>query len=146
MVIDEESYAYLKKISKFVENRKLNKNIEVSNLSGINFQLNCNLYDLLYEKLSKSKYSKKMSSQILVFEKGKDKFVNLSLEDQCTLLSNALVLFACRPGDTDLTLIGGAGRAGTYKFSGNITKIENIFLINQSITGIFENKINLAAL
>lgn len=146
LIVDDKSYTYFKAVIKFNENRKANKNIRVSPLSKITKEGNSYCFDLLYNKLVNSIYSKKLSSQIAVFENGREKFVNLSLEDQCAFLANALVLFSCVAGTTDLSLIGGASQAGQYKFSGNITKTNNIFLINQSVTGIFENRIDLAAL
>lgn len=146
LVVNNEIYEYLKAVTKYYENQKLNKNLKVSNLSIISKDKNLECFDLFLNKLIITIYSKKLSSQIPVFENGRDKFIELSLENQCIFLANALVLFSCVAGTTDLSLIGGASQAGQFKFSGNITKMNDIKLVNQSITGVFENKIDLAAL
>ncbi len=146
LLVPEEIYCYFKKIDKFVARSKVERNAKISPLQKITKEENLAVYDCFLDKLENSKYNKKLSSQIATFKNGRERFVELSLEDQCRFLANAVVLFQCVPGDTDLSLIGGASRAGQYKMGSNITKQENIKLINQSITGIFENVVDLAAL
>ena len=43
----------------------------------------------------------------------------------------------------DLTLIGGAAISGKMLISKNITDSNECFLINQSVTGLYENRIDL---
>ncbi len=146
LVVPEDIYCYFKKIDKFVARSKVEKNARISPLQKITAEENLAVYDCFLDKIKNTKYGKKLGSQVATFEKGRDIFLTLSLEDQCRFLANAVVLFQCVPGDADLSLIRGGGRAGTYCVNGNITKQKNIKLVNQSITGIFENVIDLAAL
>ena len=46
----------------------------------------------------------------------------------------------------NLKLIGGPGSAGTIKINNNITNVEQISIINQSPTGIYEQEIDLKTL
>lgn len=146
LVVPEETYCYFKKVDKFVARSKVEKNAKISPLQKITVEENFAVYDCFLDKIKNTKYGKKLRSQEATFEKGRDIFKTLSLEDQCRFLANAVVLFQCVPGTADLTLIGGKSQAGGYTIGMNITKQKNIKLINQSITGIFENTIDLAAL
>lgn len=146
LVTPEEIYCYFKKVDKFVTRSKVEKNAKISPLQKITVEENMVVYDCFLDKIKNTKYRKKLRSQEATFEKGRDIFKALSVEDQCRFLANAVVLFQCVPGTADLTLIGGKSQAGGYTLGMNITKQENIKLINQSITGIFENTIDLAAL
>ena len=87
-----------------------------------------------------------MSAQIDALENGKEKFVHLSKVQQCLVLNEILHLFQCRSVLSDFTLIGGFKRAGTIRLNSNISKLERVFLINQSITGFYEQVIDLKAL
>lgn len=146
LVVPETIYCYFKKIDKFVARSKVEKNASISPLQKITVEENLAVYDCFLDKIKNTKYGKKLHSQEATFEKGREVFKDLSVEDQCRFLANAVVLFQCVPGDANLSLIKGSGRAGTYIVNGDITKQKNIKLINQSITGIFENTIDLAAL
>ena len=53
------------------------------------------------------------------------------------------MLFVCKPVTADLTLINGSKIAGNMALSKNITNAKSAFLIHQSITGLFEQKIDL---
>lgn len=146
LVISEENYAYFKKLDVFYERLKQNKNLKVSALSPINKDRNNLVYEELQNKLSNSKYSNKLSSQVEIFDSGKERFNALSLEEQVEFLEKAVVLFRCVPGSADLKLIGGSSQAGVFYQPMNISAKSKIYLVNQSITGIFENIIDLAAL
>ncbi len=146
LVISDENYAYFKKLDVFYERLKQKKNLKVSVLSPINKERNLLVYEELQDKLLNSKYSKKLSPQITIFESGKERFMQLSLEEQVIFLENAVVLFRCVPGSADLTLIGGSGQSGVFMQPMNIATDKSVYLVNQSITGIFENTIDLAAL
>ncbi len=146
LLVPEDIYCYFKKIDKFVARSKVEKNARISPLQKITTEENLVVYDCFLDKIKNTKYGKKLGSQVATFEKGRDIFLTLSLEDQCRFLANAIVLFQCVPGNTDLSLTGGSSHAGTYTVSTDITKQKNIKLVNQSITGIFENVIDLAAL
>ena len=139
LVLSEKQYAYFHRIDKWIEQNKKAKSIQpISYLRNLTKEDNLEIYDTLYHK--------RLSAQVAAFEKGREEFIALSLEDQCVFLSNALHLFQCNAMSADLTLCGGVGRAGVLVLNSDITKLTNIKLIFQSVTGLFENELDLASL
>ena len=55
-------------------------------------------------------------------------------------------MFQCQSVNANLSLIGGPANAGSLAINSNIKDCKNIFIINQSSTGIFEKKIDLQKL
>lgn len=147
LVLSEQQYAYFHRIDKWIEQNKKTKSIQpISYLRNLTKEDNLEIYDTLCQKLRDTVYSKRLSAQVAAFEKGREKFIALSLEEQCIFLSNALPLFQCNAMSADLTLCGGVGHAGVLVLNNDITKLTNIKLIFQSVTGLFENELDLASL
>lgn len=76
-------------------------------------------------------------------ETGKNRFVALSALEQATLLLEILKAFKCNVQKPNLTAIGGAKGANAIAKSKNIGGFSTAYLINQSVTGVYENKVNL---
>ena len=55
-------------------------------------------------------------------------------------------MFQCQSGAANLKLIQGPGSAGIIVLNNNITKCNQISIINQSPTGIYEQEIDLKKL
>ena len=147
LVLSEQQYAYFHRIDKWIEQNKKYKSVQpISYLRNLTKEDNIKIYDTLYHKLHDTLYHKRLSAQVAAFEKGREKFIALSLEEQCIFLSNALHLFQCNAALADLTLCGGVGHAGVLVLNNDITKLTDIKLIFQSVTGLFENELDLASL
>lgn len=147
LVLSEQQYAYFHRIDKWIEQNKKAKSIQpISYLRNLTKEDNLEIYDTLYQKLRDTVYSKRLSAQVAAFEKGRETFKALSLEKQCIFLSNALHLFQCNAMLADLTLCDGVEHAGILVLNNDITKLTNIKLIFQSVTGLFENELDLASL
>lgn len=147
LVLPQESYDYFKRIDKYIErNKQLKTTLPISVLQKITKEDNLLLYDIFTDKLKNSVYNKRLSAQVKAFEEGRKIFISLSIEEQCQFLYNALSLFRCTPESADLKLIGGSANAGVLVLSKKSTPESNIKLINQSITGIFENVVDLSKL
>ena len=147
LVLSEKQYAYFHRIDKWIEQNKKYKSVQpISYLRNLTKEDNLEIYDTLYQKLRDTVYHKRLSAQVAAFEKGREKFIALSLEEQCIFLSNALPLFQCNAMSADLTLCGGVGHAGVLVLNNDITKLTDIKLIFQSVTGLFENELDLASL
>ena len=133
---------YLKCVIKFNERYKLSKGTSaVSPYDGIDDISNQELYEIFADKLKESVYVNRPSISYDVLADKRKAFVALSLEEQCLVIGEILKLFQAKPLSADLTLIGGAGKAGTFKFSKNITKnLQTVFIRNISVTGLFEQK------
>ena len=110
---------------------------------GITKEENLRLYDMLLKKQMKTIYNKRPASQVKTLVNGRDDFVNCTLEEQGIVLNEILHLLQCKPLTADLSLINGSKHAGNFQINKVITNYRNAMLINQSITGLFEQKIDM---
>lgn len=113
---------------------------------GITKEKNIMLYDLLLAKHKNNIYVNRPSGQIKTLEKGREIFIDLTVENQCLALSNILHLFSCKPITADLVTLKGSKNAGKVLFSKNISDKKQAYLYNQSVTGVFEQQIDLLKL
>ena len=98
------------------------------------------------DKLQNIIYKKRLSAQAKTLTEKRNNFIELKAEDKCIVLSEILHMFQCQSGSANLKLIGGPANAGILLMNSNITGCKNIFIINQSPSGIFEKKIDLLKL
>ena len=64
-------------------------------------------------------------------------------EEKCIVLSEILHMFQCNSVAANLSMIDGPGKAGILVMNNNITKCNKIKINNQSVTGIYEQEIDL---
>lgn len=145
LILSSEMEAYVKNISKFIDRNK-KKESTITEWDKISKEKNLKLYDLLLDKIKNTVYKSKLGSQIDKLEKGRKEFVELTIEKQCMCLYNELFLFQCNSVSADLSFVGGAKNAGILLLSKDISNVEDIKIIYQSPTGLFENEVNLAEL
>lgn len=122
------------------------KNRPVNDFDGLTAEMNIELFDLLVEKMLKTILCKKFSDIGTKVLKGRERFVELSVGEQCTVISEILKILHANVLTGDLRLIGGAGQAGMVTISSTISeirKVKSIKLIDQSVTGLFEKEIEL---
>lgn len=147
LLIDEHLYVYAKKIEKYIDkNREVKAVMPIGPHQKITTAMNLKLYDVLLDKLENSIYNKVQGTQVKVFTDGRDKFQTLKPSEQCELLYNAFSLFSASPSGTNLTLIGGKGQVGVIYMSANISNKKSISIIYQSVTGLFEQEVDLQKL
>ena len=142
-MLDEESQKILKKTAKVSADYKENKNIKISDKMELTDEMLIKLYELFYKKLKDTIYNIRLSTQVKTLESGKEKFEKLSLLDKCLVIEEILHLFQCQSSSANLGLIGGPASAGSLKISNNITNNSKVLLLNQSITGFYEQVIDL---
>lgn len=143
LILSKENQDILKKVTGFCNRRRDNKNYMISENDGITEEKLLNLYDCFLDKLVNSIYAKRLGEQAKTLTMHKEKFLRLGKEEKCILLGEILHMFQCQSGASDLSLMGGPGKAGLLVLNYNITKIEKISIINQSPTGIYEQEIEL---
>ena len=90
------------------------------------------LYDILAQKHTETIYANKPNPMGNKLMDGREKFLMLEIQDQRQLLLELLKLTIIGNTMADFTLIGK-----------DITALNEFTLINQSITGIYENEIDL---
>ena len=71
-------------------------------------------------------------------------FAKLDLKNQAELLYELLTLLRCySETKVNLQVIGGKSNVGTITVNKNTLGKSKLILINQSVTGLFENRIEL---
>ncbi|UTC98779.1 type II CRISPR RNA-guided endonuclease Cas9 [Treponema denticola] len=105
---------------------------------------NLEIYDMLLTKHKDTIYNKRPNSTTLgMLTKGRYEFINLKPKDQIIVMLEILKLFCTTREAIDLGLIKGKPAAGVATLGKKISNLDNCILIYQSITGIFEKRIDL---
>ena len=147
LVLDKDIENAIKKIESYAknckkENKKIGEVVIDEEFDRIDSSTNMIIYDALLKKIKHTVYREKLSSQIEIMKTGRDSFANLSVEEQSVEILEILHLFECTAVAANLKRIGGAASAGIVLLSKDITN-SNLMLINQSSTGLFEQRIDL---
>ena len=98
---------------------------------------------MFVDKLSNTIYQYRPANPKDVLIKGKDKFVELNLAEQCVVLGEVLHLFQCKLIGANLILIGASQHTGMITNGKKISNCISIKLSSQSVTGIKERVIDL---
>ena len=146
LVVSGKDEKILKKIIKYTQRKKDNKEARLSDRDALYEEDLLHIYDMFADKISSTVYGKRLSAQLKTLIEKRDNFIKLNCEDKCCVLAEILHMFQCQSGSANLKQIGGPARAGILLLNNNITSCKNIFIINQSTAGIFENKVDLLKL
>lgn len=143
LVLNYKHEKYIRNIAKYLTKYK---DRSINAFDGLDKEKNLELYDSLIEKVLGTILSKKFSDIGTKVQNGRERFIELSVEDQCTVISEILKILHTNVLTGDLKLIGGAGKAGVMSTNSKISEIKNvksIKLIDQSVTGLFEKETEL---
>lgn len=143
LVISDQMQKVVKMISKYCYDYKDNKEALLSDKNRPSYDMFNELYDLLVNKLEFAVYSKRLSAQVSKLKKGKEIFDTLTDEEKCLVLIEVLHLFGCASSPANLKLINGPGHAGILIMGFDISGADRVSIINQSITGFYEQVIDL---
>lgn len=145
LVLDNESIAYVKKIENYNNKLKKDKNYKISEkYDGLSKEKNEKLYAVFAEKSNNSIFAKKPGNKGESIKNSFDKFSMLNIEEQIDLLNNILLYFSSN-GRCNLSLIKDSPNSGILTMSLRIKKgSKKLYLIDQSITGLFESRIQLS--
>lgn len=143
LILSEEDTKILKKVIKFVQRRKENKNLCLVPYDDLSESDLIKLYDVFLDKLENTVYHVRLSAQVKTLTEKREKFLSLCNEEKAIVLSEILHMFQCQSSSSDLKLLGGSGSAGILVLNSDITKNNQISIINQSPTGIYEQEIDL---
>ena len=117
--------------------------LEVKDITGICKCENMKLYDLFLDKLSNTIYQYRPVNPKDTLVKGREKFEELNLAEQCVVLGEVLHVFQCKPLCANLVLIGAAQHTGLIKVSKKISCCDSAKLVSHSVTGMKERVIDL---
>lgn len=143
LILSKEDTMTLKKIQKFIGRRKDDKTVRIYDSDQLTEENLCHLYDTFLEKLSNTVYAKRLQAQAKTLTEKKNTFLALAKEEKCIVLNEILHMFQCQSGSANLKLIGGPGSAGILVLNSDITKCQNICIVNQSPAGIYEQILDM---
>lgn len=137
-----ENEDYIKRLESFENKKKKNENIFFSEkYHEITAEQNIALYDCFIEKMKNPPYRYRPANPCETLEKGREKFIALTAEEQIPVLLAILGLFG-RAKSADLTAVGGAGQTGVAALSSLLSNWKKSYtdvrIIDQSASGIFE--------
>lgn len=137
LILNREWNNYVKKL----ENSKKNNWVE----EGISADENLKLFKIIKEKHRNTIFAKRKNPAYKFLAGREEIFMNLSIEQQVKALLQILKLSSIDLINVDLSLIGETKQAGVVTIGKEITSYEQFVLINQSITGLMENRVDLLA-
>lgn len=146
LLLSTSDTVILKKIIKFLNRKRENKNAEIVESDGISQEDLLQLYDVFLDKIKNTVYGVRLGAQEKTLTDKREKYISLCKEEKCIVLGEILHMFQCQSVAANLTLIGGPGHAGILVMHNDITKCQHISIINQSPTGIYEQEIDLKRL
>ena len=142
LVLDREYEEIIRNIEKY--NEKAEKFSINEKYDGLSHDSVNGLYDVFVNKLNETIYKKRPANQGANLVKNRDLFRNLVLEEKAKVVNEILTMLRCDIATTaDLKLVNGGGYAGSIKVNKNTLGKSKLILINQSVTGLFENRIEL---
>lgn len=149
LILDDDYIAYFKKIEKYLQRAQAirgKERLQITENDEITTEKNLWIYDEFYRKEKETIYSRRPANQSKTLEEGREQFAKLPCEEQCVVLNEILHLLQCNPILANLEKIGGTPGRGKIQSNKFITNCEEITLIHQSVTGLFEQEIDLLAL
>lgn len=144
LAVDGRREKYIKALSKYVERCAIKKaELPVTAYDGLSVEGNLDLYDWFLEKSRQKVYADLLKSLRADMETHRNKFASMAILGQAKLLLEILKSFQCNSRWTNFTELCGKGTVSSIKKNMNITGMTSAYLINQSVTGVYENKVNL---
>lgn len=140
-----EDTFYVKKIEKFLEKKKTKKDLLVDEkYDEISREKNIKLYNTLLEKAKLPIYQNRPASCVDLLNKRFDTFRNLEIEKQLLVLDSFITYLGMTNGTSNFELIDEGKNKGKLTISSTIIPSKkNLLIIDQSITGIYEEKFKL---
>jgi CRISPR-associated endonuclease Csn1 len=138
---------YIKAISKYHDRcAAQKKELPITNFDGISAEKNLELYHLLAEKCNEKVYQSCSSAFSIIGRElieNESKFIEMSMWGQVKILLEALKAFRCNAVYGNFEQLSGKKTRGRVEMNKNISALSSAYLINQSVTGLYEHKIDL---
>ncbi|MCH5272782.1 MAG: type II CRISPR RNA-guided endonuclease Cas9 [Lachnospiraceae bacterium] len=141
LCIDQNQMNYLKKVEKAVTSDYYEEK-DSNGQPVLISERNKDIYRLFAEKFTHTLYKNLVGAVKKCVLESEETFCILSVKDQCYVLMQ--LFLNLQAGSTaDLRLIGGVEQAGAYTINKDITKAQEVVLICQSVTGLYQREIDL---
>lgn len=150
LAISDSIASYLKQAQKYVE-KCLTAKMQIPS-KIINKEMNAKIYDLFLSKLECPSYNKLFSKEHSTLMDAKSEFLELNEMEQARILLEIFKIFKCDRTLCDLKektvnkiKLRGIGKygLGNIRYSKNISNWESVYIVNQSVTGLYEKKIKI---
>ena len=145
LFIDQKREQYVKLLSKYIMRCASSKDetLPISKFDGITQEQNLSLYDWFVAKSDHSIYPTFMKALHAHLSNGRAIFKGMPIKEQCELLLKILQAFQCNSTHPNLKCIGGLSEETRYRPSSSLGKLQTAYLVAQSVTGLYEHKIDL---
>lgn len=142
MILPYKWSKYVKKMYEALEQ----ENVDYINHSVISKANNVELFKILMDKHKSGIYGKKPNSVGEKLEEWEKDFEKLNIEDQCKILGELLKLSQRNNQGVDMSILNGGKKMGVSLISKKISGLSECKVINQSVTGLYENETDLIGL
>lgn len=144
-VISDDRATYLKNLEKYVSRCKAAKNkvLDIVSWDHISADENLEMYDWFIERMNTGVYLKLFKNMRVDMVDCRDKFSSMDALQQANLLLEILKAFKCDRTNPSFKELNGKGSVGILLYSYAVSNCSKAYLVNESVTGLYETKINL---
>ena len=129
---------------KQIDKSSLNQYRTLDRINGLTEQLVDNTFECIIDKLQASIYSNSFLEISKKVDSAKAKFEKLNYQEKCEVILKLVKAISSSGSRQDLKMINLSGTYGRISGkSNNINNYNEFKIINQSITGLFENEVDL---
>lgn len=140
LIVFKEIETYIKKLENYKRKKDERKDVLLDEAyDGISKSENIKLYDCFINKLQTSIFSQMPGCQKEVISDGKQKFMDIAIEEQVdALISIITLLKSGRAGGIDLTAINGKSKSGAMYLGANLSSspYDDIRIVDYSPAGL----------
>lgn len=140
--VSQDDILYVKKLDKAIHNNDYEEK-NSSDEMVLSKSHNQRLFDTIISKLQTGIFALRKGTLLSCLLRGKEKFYELKLEDQCKILMNMIDSFSPTKQNISLESLDEGAHAGTILLPKSVEKLNSLSLINQSPTGLFESEVDL---
>lgn len=139
--LDRDLINYVKKVEKAIMTNDYSET-DKNGKRVLAIEKNIQFYECILKKYTDGIYVKQIGVMGNILKEGKEKFERLNLEEQCFVMMQIMnnVVLSIK---ADLRQIGGSGQSGVTLINKRITGVEEMVLIHQSVTGLYQAEVNL---
>lgn len=142
--ISDSRATYLKNLDKYIARCTVSKKtLEIVPWDHISKEENIEMYDWFIERMNSGVYQKLFKNMQKDMHDNRNKFISMDALQQAKLLLEILKAFKCDRTNPSFKELNGKGTVGVLQYSYVVSNCINVYLINESVTGLYETKINL---
>lgn len=144
LAVNKETEIYVKNIEKYLDRCDAQKKeLPLTEWDGITETQNNELYEYFIKKCHANVYYPLFRNMVADMEACREKFAGLPIFSQCRVLREILKAFKCNRQNPNFELLNGKKSVGIILFSKSVNTQISAYLIDQSVTGLYEYKTDL---